>query len=305
MDLDWTDDWLSTHGHWDMLSDSSDDDEDMLVDVLPPTAHEDDPDADAFAPCHFWAMHVWRRHDGYRSAFSFPRAKTDVQPTTSDCMLTLLNRKHADGTAITFASTAPFPSPETARVDPSSTEAMTFVCPWGRRSDSADANAACVEDKDETSSSSESSEDSEDSDDDDVLARMVAAAQQARSCPKEKRQEAPAAPIHNIAPAIPHHHATYYKLCGRGARCGLRRENRCDKAHALVEWSPTCKQGNKCRRKGRCPFWHKDVESIERHLWRMCWTLKDNFFYHRNEFALAYGIPEEWNSKRGGTKSSS
>lgn len=302
MDLDWTDDWLSaTHGHWDVLSDSSDDDQDILLDVLPPTAQEDD-DADAFAPCHFWAMHVWRRHEGYRSAFSFPRAKTNVQPTTSDCMLTLLNRKHADGSAITFASTAPFPSPETAQVDPSSTEVTTFVCPWGRSKSAAEDAQDAATDKDETSSSSD---DSEDSDDDDVLARMVAAAQQARSCPKEKRQEAPVPPVREVAPVITDHHATYYKLCGRGARCGLRRENRCDKAHALVEWSPTCKQGNKCRRKGRCPFWHKDVESIERHLWRMCWALKDNFFYHRHEFALAYGIPEEWNSKRGGTKSSS
>ncbi|NDE18589.1 hypothetical protein EBZ80_27160, partial [bacterium] len=107
MNLEWTFyDWA--HGDWDVLSDTSDTSEELEV-LAPAVADDnaqDEDDTDAFAPCHFWAMNVWRRQDGYRSAYSFPRAgpANVAANATTGCMLTLLNRKNADGAVITFAS---------------------------------------------------------------------------------------------------------------------------------------------------------------------------------------------------------
>jgi hypothetical protein len=86
---------------------------------------------------------------------------------------------------------------------------------------------------------------------------------------------------------------TYSRLCKHGGYCKRKKSGeKCDMAHTILEWDPTCQRGVKCNRGKNCLYWHgkyeNSVEKKEEYLSRMIHKAPNNYFSGITSYEKVY-----------------
>jgi hypothetical protein len=85
----------------------------------------------------------------------------------------------------------------------------------------------------------------------------------------------------------------YPRLCKHARYCKRKKSGeKCDMAHTIVEWDPTCQRGVKCNRGKNCLYWHgkyeNSVETKEEYLSRMIHKAPNNYFSGITSYEKVY-----------------
>lgn len=85
----------------------------------------------------------------------------------------------------------------------------------------------------------------------------------------------------------------YPRLCKHGRYCKRKNSGeKCDMAHTILEWDPTCQRGVKCNRGKNCLYWHgkyeNSVETKEEYLSRMIHKAPNNYFSGITSYEKVY-----------------
>ena len=83
----------------------------------------------------------------------------------------------------------------------------------------------------------------------------------------------------------------YPRLCKHGRYCKRNQtEEKCNMAHALVEWDPSCQRGTKCNRGKNCMYWHEEAnkETKQQYLSRMIHDVPNNYFSGITSYEKVY-----------------
>jgi len=83
----------------------------------------------------------------------------------------------------------------------------------------------------------------------------------------------------------------YPRLCKHGRYCKRNQtDEKCNMAHTLVEWDPSCQRGTKCNRGKNCMYWHEETnkETKQQYLSRMIHDVPNNYFSGITSYEKVY-----------------